>query len=267
MMLPISMAIDSHAALINLVDTCEKDAVCNKEQPQLREKVRQLFAGTPVPLSFTDSFTSKRETHVVDPILIAQTMRTPLYVPQLAAVLPHAVLRAAQGDGDPLIALSSGLSVDGGEGFSIGMHLSVVCAEDVDRIDDTAMASVKDTLIGTKYADQYRRLCAGWPRGAVPAAFYAPIKGDMPVLLLSGGLDPVTPPRHGEQVAQWFTNAQHLVAPNQGHIVSGVPCAPELLHKFIKSGGQEKLDGACLKKLPRPVFYSPAQRPAPKVSP
>jgi pimeloyl-ACP methyl ester carboxylesterase len=267
MMLPISMSIDSQAALMNMVQACEQDTTCNRQQPALRDKVRQLFADTPVQLSFTDPVTSKRETHAVDPILIAQAMRSPLYAPPLASVLPHAVLRAAQGDGDPIVALASGLGVTAEEGFSVAMHLSVVCAEDVDRIDDAALASTKDSLFGAKYAQQYRRMCAGWPRGTVPATFYAPVKGDMPVLLLSGGLDPVTPPRHAETVAKWFPNAQHLVAPNQGHIVSSFPCAPELLHKFIKSGGTEKLDGACLAKPPRPMFYTAFERPAPRVNP
>jgi pimeloyl-ACP methyl ester carboxylesterase len=268
MMLPVSMAADSHATLMGLIDACEKDATCSKQQPALRDQVRQLFSGAPAPLAFTDPVSGKRETHTVDPILIAQIVRTPLYAPQLASVLPHAVLRAAQGEGDPMVALSTGLGgVLAEDGFSIGMHLSVVCAEDVDRINDAAIASVKDTLIGSKYTDQYRRMCAGWPRGAVPGAFYEPVQGSMPALLLSGGLDPVTPPRHGEAVAKWFSNAQHLVAPNQGHIVSGTPCAPELLHKFIKSGGKEKLDGACLAKAPRPLFYTAFTRPAPKATP
>jgi pimeloyl-ACP methyl ester carboxylesterase len=267
MVLPISMAIDSHTALMGWIDACEKDAACSKQQPDLRAKVTRLFSGTPVPLEFANGFTGKRETHAVDPILIAQAMRSPLYAPPLASALPHAVLQAAQGNGDPLAALAGSFSVGSEEDFSIGMHLSVLCAEDVDRIDDAALASVKDSLFGARYVQQYRRMCAGWPRGAVPAAFYEPVKASVPVLLLSGGLDPVTPPRHGELVAKWFANAQHLVAPNAGHIVSGTPCAPELLHKFIKSGGAEKLDGMCLAKPPRPLFYTHPVQPAPKLAP
>ena len=56
--------------------------------------------------------------------------------------------------------------------LATGMHLSVVCAEDVPRL-----------ALGGRQAGQptsappsprfYERLCAAWPRGAVPAAFYS----------------------------------------------------------------------------------------------
>ncbi|MFO1252305.1 MAG: alpha/beta hydrolase [Inhella sp.] len=44
-------------------------------------------------------------------------------------------------------------------------------------------------------------MCQQWPRGSVPEAFYT-LPPAQPVLLLSGGADPVTPPRHGERVAK-----------------------------------------------------------------
>jgi pimeloyl-ACP methyl ester carboxylesterase len=267
MMLPVSMAIDSNTALLSLVEACEKDAVCSKQQPALREKITQLFSDKPAPLEFSNPFTGKRETHTVDPMLIAQAMRSPLYAPPLASALPYVILQAAQGNGDPLMALSGSFGPGSDDDFSIGMHLSVVCAEDIDRIDDAALASTRGTLFGSRYAQQYRRMCAGWPRGTVPASFYQPLKGNVPVLILSGGLDPVTPPRHGEQVAKWFEGAQHLIAPNQGHIVSGAPCAADLLHKFIKSAGKERLDGACLAKPPRPLFYAHPVQPVAKAAP
>ena len=37
-------------------------------------------------------------------------------------------------------------------------------------------------------------LCEVWPRGPIDADLHAPLKSDVPVLLLSGGNDPVTPP-------------------------------------------------------------------------
>jgi pimeloyl-ACP methyl ester carboxylesterase len=260
MRLPVAIALDAQRTLLELTTACEKDAQCSAQYPALRSRIERMFSGNSTPLAITDPYTQQQHTYPVDSMWIAQALRAPLYAPQLASVLPHAVLRATQGDGDPLVALAASLG-GSDEGLSIAMHLSVVCAEDVDRIDEAALESLKSTLFNTKYVEQYRAMCAGWPRGAVPAAFYEPVKGDMPVLILSGALDPVTPPRHGDQVAKWFSRAQHLIAPNQGHIVSGFPCAPELLHKFVKSAGQEKLDGACLAKPPRPTFYQHVQQP------
>jgi pimeloyl-ACP methyl ester carboxylesterase len=92
------------------------------------------------------------------------------------------------------------------------------------------------------------------PEAAVPAAFYDIAPADVPVLILSGGADPATPPRHGEAVARRLPRALHLVAPNLGHGVSGQGCAPELLTRFIRQADFEGIDAACLERLPPPTF-------------
>ena len=74
--------------------------------------------------------------------------------------------------------------------------------------------------------------CEVWPRGRRPADFNAPVQSDRPVLLLSGQLDPVTPPRHGEAIARALPNVRHFVAPHLGHGVSGQGCAPDLIGRF-----------------------------------
>ena len=80
----------------------------------------------------------------------------------------------------------------------------------------------------------YRQVCASWPRGEVPAAFYthaACAGGD---LVLSGGIDPATPPRHGERVAQALgAKARHAVVPNAGHGVMALACLRDAVLRFI----------------------------------
>jgi len=69
----------------------------------------------------------------------------------------------------------------------------------------------------------------------------------------------VTPPVHGEEVWRSLNNALHLVAPNVGHGVSTRGCAPKIVRKFIETASVAGLDGACLQRLPRPMFYEPLQ--------
>ena len=47
-----------------------------------------------------------------------------------------------------------------------------------------------------------RLACEFWPEGKVEPAFYEPVTSNMPTLVLSGELDPVTPPVWGEQIAK-----------------------------------------------------------------
>jgi pimeloyl-ACP methyl ester carboxylesterase len=83
-----------------------------------------------------------------------------------------------------------------------------------------------------------------------------PIESDRPVLLLSGELDPVTPPEYAERViAGGLSNARHLVAPGQGHGVAGVGCVPRLISEFLASPTPDALVAECLEdEVPTPFF-------------
>ncbi len=83
------------------------------------------------------------------------------------------------------------------------------------------------------------------------------VGSDAPVLILSGGIDPATPPHHAELVAATLPNARHLVAPHLGHGVSMHGCAPRLIERFVRAGSGKEIDAACLARIPRPTFVLP----------
>ena len=114
-----------------------------------------------------------------------------------------------------------------GEQITFGMQLSVICAEDADRL--RVNPADADTLLGTDFVATVLAQCEVWPRGRRPADFHAPLQSDVPVLLLSGEFDPVTPPRYGEAVVRHLPNGRHLVARGQGHNVIGSGCMPRLM--------------------------------------
>ncbi|MGH6612484.1 MAG: alpha/beta hydrolase, partial [Burkholderiaceae bacterium] len=177
----------------------------------------------------------------------------PLYVPQLASVLPFALAEAADGDFTALIALSAAIGGNVSENFAIGMHFAVICAEDVPRLQATEQAG--STRFGSAFADLYRQACRFVPSRAVPPEFYVVAASKVPVLIFSGGLDPATPPRHGEAIAQRLGNAKHIVAPNLGHGISAQGCAPQLVSRFIRDASFERIDGECLARIPAPNFF------------
>lgn len=80
----------------------------------------------------------------------------------------------------------------------------------------------------------------------------------IPVLLISGEADPVTPPTNGDQVAAIFTNSLHIVLPGMGHANFYAGCLPTLLRDFIESASPTGLDPACTQSIhPAPFFLSP----------
>ncbi|MER2563716.1 MAG: alpha/beta fold hydrolase [Myxococcaceae bacterium] len=246
--LPVALAFDTDLALDQLLarsDGGMKEALEVVLAPDAGViRVNDPYFGTPTELVLE----RKRRVGMV---------RGPLYGPMLAAALPTALERAAAGDWAALVGLGAGL---GGGKLYAGMHFSVICAEDVPRITDADRAAVASTRAGTTFIEEYERACKGWPVREVPKAYFEPPTFPAPTLILSGGVDPATPPRHAAEVARTLPNATHFIAPQLGHGVSSIGCAPRLVHTFIMQASATGLDAGCLEALPTPTFF---EAPAP----
>ncbi len=213
---------------------------------QLRKVMAKLIAA-PVEVDYRDPGTgeSKRDTLTADTVTGLAFMFS--YAPQSAALLPLVIDEADHGRYAPLMSLAQLMtqSVDGQ--MSRGMQWSVVCAEDADRSRDDASAA--DTVLGAQVARLFFAACPAWPAGTRPAGFTAPFKSSLPTLLLSGELDPVTPPRYGVRVLAGLSNGRHQVLRGQGHNVSGIGCMPKLLGQFFETADAKALDMKCLDTL------------------
>jgi fermentation-respiration switch protein FrsA (DUF1100 family) len=97
----------------------------------------------------------------------------------------------------------------------------------------------------------------------VDEAFYTVPVATSPVLVLSGGADPVTPPRHGERVAKALgARAQHIVVPEAGHGVTSIGCMRDVITRFIAVADDAQAlpqDAACAMRIPRPGAFVPIQ--------
>ena len=260
MKLPLSFATDGDTALRRLIEACEQEPLCRKTYPDLRVMITSLrsqLARSPQRTQIADPRTGERaEIQVNENVLLSGLFR-PLYVAELASLLPLGIASAAGGDFNPLLAQNLELADDIAENLSVGMHLSVVCSEDVPRITAADLEAASQSFFGRALVDDFLRACSTWPKGRIPADYYAPVRSEVPALIFSGGIDPATPPRHGEQVAATLPNARHVVAPHLGHGVSLHGCAPRLIESFIRKGGTEAVDAKCLQRIPRPLFIAP----------
>jgi pimeloyl-ACP methyl ester carboxylesterase len=200
-----------------------------------------------VVVDYRDSRTGelRRDTVTADAVGSLAFMFS--YVPQTASLLPLMIDEASHGRYAPLMSLvQMGAEQMQGQ-MTPGMQWSVVCAEDAGRY--RADPRDRDTVAGTGLAEMFFAPCAAWPHGEAPAGFHRPFTSDLPVLLLSGELDPVTPPRYAEQVLANLPNGRHLVLQGQGHNVSATGCMPELLGQFFDSADAAALDTGCLDTL------------------
>jgi pimeloyl-ACP methyl ester carboxylesterase len=269
MALPASFSADGQAALDALLQSCEADTqgprACATQYPQLRQEWSVLLSAMPRKITVSHPVTGKSETFVLTREALLRLIRAPLYMPALAAALPTAIHAASQGDFGGIIGLSGGMGNRKSQRLAMGMHFSVVCAEDVPRIAKAGVQPGAD--FGLVDAQLYEAVCQLWPRGAVADAFYTVPPAQSPVLLLSGGADPATPPRHGARVSKALGDkAQHIVVPQAGHGVMGIGCMRDVLYRFIAAADDASAlpqDAACATKLPRPGVFLPVQTGAP----
>lgn len=266
MVLPVSFSTDAQSAFDAMLAACQAEPACHVRHPQLRTQWSALLASLPREASVPHPVTGREERFTLTRDMVASMVRMPLYVPTLASALPYAVSEASQGRYVPLVGLAGAMGGgrDNEMRLAMGMHLSVVCAEDFPRVESASDKPGPD--FGNGYTDMYRKACDGWPRGAVPAEFYRMPAAKAAVLVLSGGLDPVTPPRHGERATKALgAKARHVVVPNAGHGVMSIGCMPDVMFRFIDAATDEaalKVDTACVQAIPRPPAFHPVTAPA-----
>lgn len=264
--LPLFFPRDAQRALDLLLADCEKDEVCRKQYPGLGQRVRALVERLdkqPVKVRLVHPRTGVAEDVEFKGGFIAGAMFGALYSPLASSLIPALIERAERNDFQGVLAL--GMMNDSlGDNMAIGMQMSVLCAEDAPRITaEEYQRASESTTFGKHLTEMRKKVCDFWPRGTVEPGYYQPVTSSVPTLLLSGELDPVTPPSWAEMVQKRFPNSRHLVAPGTGHGVIGTGCGIRLLRDFIDRGSVEGLDDSCLKALKRPPFFLTPAGPDP----
>ena len=226
---------------------CHQLPACAKRFPQdARAQLGALVArlkDAPAQVEYRDPASGESRTGTVSADTVTGLAFMFSYMPQTASLLPLVLDEASQGRYAPLMSLHDLMGRNMGGSMARGMQWSVICAEDADRYQE---GGAEGTLLGPDVARMFFAACPAWPHGSRPEGFTAPLESDVPVLLLSGELDPVTPPRYAERVLQTLPNGRHLVLRGQAHGTLGLGCMPRLLGQFLESTDAKALDAGCL---------------------
>jgi pimeloyl-ACP methyl ester carboxylesterase len=214
---------------------------------QLRDLLAQVRKDPPL-VSYRDPITGDWREDRFDEASLVTLVRLFAYAPIAAAMLPLTLHDAANGHPESLVALSRLFGSQLSDQIMHGMQLSVMCTEDVDGL--IARPEDADSLLGTAMSDLLKAQCAVWPHNKAPTEFHTPFHSDLPVLVLAGEFDPVTPPRYGEQIVAGLSHGRLLVLRGQGHNVISVGCMPKLLARYIETADAAGLDAGCLDSLP-----------------
>jgi pimeloyl-ACP methyl ester carboxylesterase len=248
------------AALAAIFSACEAQPACRQAHPDVATTLTKIgatlgAAGRDVDIVDPRTSATRRERVTLDVVLGALQPLT--YAPETAVLLPEMLALAARGDFGPLLAANPALSTNISEQINTALHFSVACTEDAPRINAAMEERALAGLLAQHLARQTIAVCEIWPRGTVAPDFMEPVRSDKPVLLISGGMDPVTPPAYGTEVAKSFPNSRHIVAPGYGHIVSPQACGPRLIAAFVDNAGFAKLPETCVTHFERSVSPLP----------
>lgn len=264
--MPLTFARDAQLALDGIFETCAGDADCREAFPDLAGDWQRVLARIDEgPVKATGKKPGGKAIDVeIDRVVLGQTIRYMLYVPDSAYRVPLAVHRAAEGDFSLLV--NNGLFYGGMIGdMADGLYLSVSCAEDVVHIKEAEISpAVSDTFLGDYRIRAQQRACELWPTAALPKRYRKPVRTEVPTLIVSGQFDPVTPPYWGERAARHMANSLHLVVPYAAHDYAGLEgseCVDALADEFLRRGSVEGLDTSCLDRVRHPPFARTVEKP------
>lgn len=253
--LSLSHAANGQRSLDTLLGWCEKDEACRAKFPAVRadfKAVMDRLAKGPVTVEVDHPQTGKRAKVTLSRDFIADGIRWALYGDSES--LPLMVHQAAGGDFGLLGQASVNSRLGAIAGITSGLLFSVTCAEDMPYIDAAEIpARTAGSFLGDYRVRQQMRACTVWPRGKAAPGHREALRTDIPVLLVSGERDPVTPPAFADRAARFLTRGTKIVVPWGSH-GGGEPCVLKIQRDFLEKGSAEGLDTSCLKKIQMPPF-------------
>ena len=259
--IPLAFPKTTQNSVDQLIARCAADGACNKDFPDLKKEFQAIvdkLDKSPAHFDVNNGAAGMQPVTLSRGMFVA-ALRPLLYIPRLVSEFPYMIHRAYQDDWS--IYAASVLLIRNAIDKQVdrGMSLSVICAEDV---PGTTEAMIQRDTAGTYLGDfqvrMYQKACSEWVRGTIPKDFYAPIRSAVPALLISGALDPATPPEASAQAAKDLSNSRVVVV-KEGTHGTGSPCINGLISEFVAQGSAAGLDVSCVDQIHLPPFITQAQ--------
>ena len=214
------------------------------------------------PVTFTITHPITRESHefLLDGDGLVEFLFRSLYRTSVLRFLPEIVLDARDGNYNGLSSIEGSFLLDF-DLFSIGMHLSVQCGEEISfssREEVVASGRGYPRLRQYFHTDQdpIFTICQDWAAQGADPIENRPISSDIPTLILAGEYDPATPPEWGQLAAKNLSNSYSFEFPGLGHGVSVADECPISVALEFLADPTSKPDAGCISEMRSPAFWS-----------
>ena len=221
-----ALAPNANRAFNVFFDHCLADPACNASYPDLRNVfyhlVDQLNAD---PVSVNLYASGAEQTVRVDGGLLIDVLFVGLYNPAVTRSMPEMIYDVLEGDYD---ILRERLALYFDTSPALGMQMSVQCSEEFpfnapEEAYTAAEAQSVPLQIAAFYPASVQPLfaaCRAWPIAGPDPRENLPVSSDVPILILAGDHDPITPPEWGRMVAEDLIHAFYHEFPGHGHWVT-----------------------------------------------
>lgn len=257
--LPLQFAKGAQQAMDKLLNDCAADESCASAFPTLRQDFAvalNAFSNGPVSFEMISPATGKPETVTMSRGLFTERIRLMLYDHAGSSLLPYLIHRAARGDWLTFGKVVARTALPTPYSISFGPYLTITCSESLPFITPEEIdRQTADTFVGDYRTSRHQGACAEWVRGDVPEDFFFPVKADVPVLMISGEVDPATPPELAEEAARHLPNSRWINLRNAPHNYTS-DCARTLAVEFIAEGSAANLTTRCDQPMRRPRFLT-----------
>ena len=252
--LPIDVNYDEIAAssLRRAIDAllagCANDPACDTRYPDLRARFAKLVADADrTGVTTPDQMLRGRD--------IVEAVGAGLQQPATIPTLPGIISEAAEGRLTGLLPLTRHTP----SSFNWGLRLSIWCGEEMPFETPSRMAAQTSSALGLGGVDNRTatpEMCAAWRVFPADPKANEPVKSDVPVLILAGEFDPVTPPAWGRRLLRTMPNARFVQIPGQSHGAMFNRCGGQMTLAFLHDPSAP-LNGDCVAKLAA-VAFTPA---------
>lgn len=262
------IAIEAQNTLDAIFDRCGESTDCDERFPDLRSEFTALkarLAVEPASVWIPNPRTGIPEDVQLGDQDMAGALRLLSYHPSSVALMPLLIDQAVNGNYLPLAAQFMMISESMADALNIGMHNAVVCTEDAPYFagENITTEELEATYIGPLQLEALDAICSVWPRGVLDDDFKEPVTSDIPVLLLSGEADPITPPAYADLAAVDLANFTHLTGQKQGHGQAPRGCMPNIIGDFVATADAASLDTKCMERQHAMPFFLDFSGPAP----
>jgi len=241
-------------AIDALLNACATDPACDGRYPDLRNRFAALVAdadgnGIPAP------------GRVLRGRDIVEAVGVGLQQPGVIPTLPGIISGATGGRLAGLLPLTRQVA----SSFNWGLRLSIWCGEEMPFENTARMTSQISPALGLGGTDNRTatpEICSAWRVSSADAQANDPVKSDVPVLILAGEFDPVTPPAWGRRLLRTMNNARFVQVAGQSHGAMFNRCGGQMTIAFLRDP-RAPLNGDCIAKMAGIAFGTGENAAAP----